>query len=132
MTSSTVNTTDVPLSDAGKERAEALKDLLFNKSISNIYVTNTLRATATAKPLSEATGVAMTTYGAVDSFFLQSLRKVKRNTLVIGHSNTVDNIVNYFLTDPMLEDLPDSAYGDLFIITRKGNKVSYKKDHFGK
>jgi phosphohistidine phosphatase SixA len=102
MTSSTANATDVPLSAEGSERAQALRDALIAKNINNIYATNTIRAMATAKPLSEGTGVIVNTY-ALDSTFLKNLKILKGNTLVVGHSNTVDNIVNSFFVNPILK-----------------------------
>ncbi len=53
---------DVPLSSKGKERAEALKNVLQDKKIQNIFSTNTIRTKTTAKPTSDATGVNIDTY----------------------------------------------------------------------
>lgn len=124
---------DVPLSAAGKERAEALKSQLQDKKIKHIYSTNTLRTKSTAQPLSEAIGVSIQTYDHRDTSFVSKVKTLpKGNVLIVGHSNTVDDLVNRFYPKAQLKDLPETQYGDLFIINRKGKKYSFKVGHFGK
>lgn len=124
---------DVPLSAAGKERAEALKSTLQNKKIKHIYSTNTLRTKSTAQPLSEVIGVSIQTYDPRDTSFVSKIKALpKGNVLIVGHSNTVDDLVNRFYPKAQLKDLPDTQFGDLFIIKRKGQNYSYKLGHFGK
>lgn len=124
--------TDVPLSPLGKERAAALKSTLSNKKIKNIFSTNTIRTKTTVTPISEAAGVKIEIYDPRDTSFVTHLKKIKGDILVVGHSNTVDDMVNKLTGERLLQDLPDSAYGDLFIIKKKGKKYSYSKSHFGK
>ena len=93
MTPGTVKTNDVPLSEQGAKRAEALGRQLQGKKIKRIYSTNTIRTKSTAEPLSKLIGVPISVYNAVDSGFLQLLQNSKENLLVVGHSNTVDDLV---------------------------------------
>jgi hypothetical protein len=51
--------------------------------------------------------------------------------LIVGHSNTVDDIVNKLTGQNLLQDLPNSQYGDLFIVKKKGNNYSFSKARFG-
>lgn len=132
MTSTTTMTTDVPLSAAGKERAEALKNLLISKKIKTIYSTNTIRTKSTVKPLSEAVRVPVQIYNPGDTNFVSTLKQSAGNVLVVGHSNTVDDIVNSLMGKTILTDLPDSQYGDLFVMKRKGGKFHFTKGNFGK
>ncbi len=133
MTATTTMTSDVPLSAAGKERAEALKNVLINKDIKYIFSTNTVRTSSTAKPLSNATSVPIQFYDAVDSAFLSKLKEISDgNVLIVGHSNTVDDLVNGLLGDKKLTDLRDDQFGDLFLVRKKGKKYSYELEHFGK
>ena len=126
-------TSDVPLSSMGKERAESLKSELQNNKIKRIYSTNYIRTKSTAQPLSDAIGVNIEIYDPKDSAFINRLRSTgKGNTLIVGHSNTVDDLVNQLTGKNLLQDLPDSQYGDLFIIKKKGNSYHYEKKHFGK
>lgn len=127
-----VMTTDVPLSAAGAERAGALRDLLKDKGIRTIYSTPTNRTTGTARPLSAATGVAIQLYDAKNPLFIKELvRHRGAPVLVVGHSNTVDDIVNTLTGKSLLQDLPDSQYGDLFIINVKGKKAELERSRFG-
>jgi 2,3-bisphosphoglycerate-dependent phosphoglycerate mutase len=126
-------TSDVPLSAAGKERAEALKNELGDKGIRHIYTTNYIRTRETARPLSASTEVTIETYDPRDTDFIVRLKAIdKGNTLVVGHSNTVDDLVNGLTGKNLLQDLPDTQYGDLFIVKKKGNTYRYEVKHFGK
>ncbi|MDB5251804.1 MAG: hypothetical protein JWP27_973 [Flaviaesturariibacter sp.] len=123
---------DVPLSAAGAARAAALRDALKNKHIQYIYSTNTIRTKSTAKPLADAIGAAIETYDPRDTSFVTYVKgRGRGSALIVGHSNTVDDIVNRFLGRPELTDLPDSQFGDLFTITRKGKKFSMVRSRFG-
>ncbi len=124
-------TSDVPLSEAGQQRAQALKEALSNKGIQHIYSTNYIRTKATAQPLSTAIGIPVETYDARDSAFTGKLNSLNGHVLVVGHSNTVDNLVNGLTGQNLLQDLPETQYGDLFIIKKKGNKYRFEKQHFG-
>lgn len=124
---------DVPLSDKGKERAEALKELLKNKKIAFVFSTNTIRTKATAQPTADYFGLKIETYGpALDSAFISLLKSLKKNVLVVGHSNTVDEIVNKLCGSIQISsDLKDSEYDNLFIVTRKGNRYFLIKKKYG-
>ena len=84
---------DPPLSEAGKVRALVLKNELAGKQIGHIYSTNTIRTRSTAEPLSQAIKINVELYGSIDSL-ISTIKSGKGNVLVVGHSNTVDDIVN--------------------------------------
>ena len=132
----TANTmsSDVPLSEEGKERALSLKDVLQNERISQIYSTGYIRTQATAQPFGEALGIPIQTYKPGDSVFINRIRRINNaNILIVGHSNTVDDLVNNIAGEKLVAgDLPDTQYGDLFILKKKGNKVKFEMKHFGK
>ena len=130
MTAGTVRTSDVPLSQQGMKRAEALNSQLQGKKISKIYSTNTIRTKSTAEPLSKSIGVPIQIYDAVDSGFVQLLKNSKENVLVVGHSNTVDDLVNALMEKKLLNDLPDAQYGDIFIVHKKNNGKRYEVKRF--
>src|SRR5438309_8528340 len=90
-------TSDVPLSSAGRERAEALKNELKNKNIRYIFSTNYNRTLSTAEPLRSELGLTIQLYDIKDTLdrFIDMLRKINGgNVLIIGHSNTVNKIAN--------------------------------------
>lgn len=130
--SNTTMSNDVPLSDAGKQRAEALKGLLQRENIKHIFSTNYIRTKATAQPLADAIHLPIEIYDPKDSAFISKLKSLNGNILVVGHSNTVDDLVNGLSNKKEIAgDLPDSEYGDLFIVKKKGKKISFEKSHFG-
>lgn len=123
---------DVPLSAAGKQRAEALKVLLQKENIRHIFSTNYIRTKSTAQPLADAIHVPVEIYNPRDSTFPTKLRSLNGNILIVGHSNTVDDLVNALSgKQEIAGDLPESDYGDLFIVKKKGKKISFERKHFG-
>lgn len=127
-------TNDVPLSLQGKQRAEALKDLLLKKNIRFIYATNYIRTKSTAQPLAEAIKIPIQIYDVHDTNFVSKIKNNNAgNVLIVGHSNTVDDIVNQLEGKIVIPaDLPDSEYGDLFVVKKRGHHFSFEKKHFGR
>ncbi len=109
---------DVPLTPAGEQRALALRDSLRDKKIGYIFSTNTVRTKSTAAPLATELGLPTTLYDAKpDTNFIRMLMKLKKNALVVGHSNTVDDIVNGLcLKNKIITDLKDNEYDKLYVI----------------
>lgn len=125
-------TTDVPLSEAGKQRAAALKNLLQKENIRHIFSTNFIRTQSTVQPLARAINVPIEIYDPKDSQFVSKLKSLDGNILIVGHSNTIDNLVNDLSGKKEINgDLPDSEYGGLFVIKKKGNQTTFEKKHFG-
>jgi phosphohistidine phosphatase SixA len=122
------NNTDVPLSTDGEKRAEAIKEILKDKHIGQIYSTNTIRTKLTAKPTADYFHLTINTYGPKpDSAFISLLESEKKNTLVVGHSNTVDDIVNMLCGEKKVPgDLQDSEYNHFYILKRSGKKYSFQ------
>jgi broad specificity phosphatase PhoE len=118
-----MNLTDPPLNRAGLDRAKVLRDSLADKHIGYIFSTNYDRTKSTALPLSELTGVEIKTYaGMPDQAFMDQLKSADKNVLIVGHSNTVDDIVNALVGEKVLNDLGDSEYNNLFVVTKTDGK----------
>jgi phosphohistidine phosphatase SixA len=119
---------DPPLSEAGGLRAEKLKEILADKKITNVFATNTVRAKSTAQPTANHFGVAIQVYSKTDSLFFDHLKKLRGNALIVGHSNTVKNIVNGLCnTTVLVTDLGDNEYGYLFTVRYKRFLGTYIK-----
>jgi len=118
---------DVPLSEQGRQRAEKIKEILKNKKIRLVYSTNTIRTKSTAQPTADYFHLPVEIYGPrPDSAFIALLKSKRKNTLIVGHSNTVDEIVNMLCGKKEVPgDLPDTEYNKLFIIKMKGNKTRF-------
>lgn len=128
----TTMTADVPLSEKGTQQALALKDVLLHKNIQHIFSTAYARTKATAQPLSNASGIPIEVYNPADRTFITQLRKLAHgNVLIVGHSNTVGDLVNGITGKNLLQDLSDAQYGNLFIVSKRGKRYSYSRASFG-
>lgn len=124
---------DPPLTREGLARAQALGTVLKKKSIGYIFSTPTTRTRTTALGVADVTGIRIEMYGPKpDNMFLQKLRSLDKNVLIVGHSNTVDDIVNDLVGKQVLTDLADNEYDNLFIVKHKGNKWSWERKKYGK
>ena len=65
--------------------------------------------------------------------FIEKLKTIRKgNILVVGHSNTVDDIVNRLSQrTEIAADLKDNEYDNLFILKRKGRGYLYKNEKYG-
>ena len=128
---------DLPLSEAGIVRAIVLKEMLKDQNVDYIFSTNTLRTRSTAQPLSDAIGVPVKLYAmdTIDRFISQVKNFSSGNVLIVGHSNTVDDIVNKLIGKKRLHaDLMDNEYDNMFVITYRnffGKKASLRNRTFG-
>lgn len=124
---------DVPLTEGGEQRAVALKEVLKSKHIKSIYSTSTIRTKSTAQPTADFFGLSINIYGPQpDSAFINLLNSKKENVLIVGHSNTVDDIVNMLCGELKIAgDLKDHQYDNLFIVKKKGRKFFYIPRKFG-
>lgn len=120
---------DPSLTPEGERQAAALGDYLKGKNIGAVYSTNYLRTKATAKPTADEHHLPVRLYGATASGALVDSLKAanKKNVLIVGHSNTVDDLVNRFVGTNAVTDLPDSEYGTLFVVRKKKGGYSFEK-----
>ena len=120
---------DPQLSPEGEKQALDLRDYLRGKNIKGIYSTNFLRTKATAKPTSELFNLPVSIYNpGQGNTLIDSLKAVNQNNiLIVGHSNTVDDLVNRLMGNTSLIDLPETEYGSLFIVKKKGSSYTYEK-----
>ena len=115
---------DPTLSDAGRRRAEALAAALDGAGVSAIYSTQFKRTLATAEPLAKRFGLKVIerpitqangpTYGGDLARDVLAQQKGK-TVVVVGHSNTVPDIVWAFGHIP-ITPLTDADYDQLFIV----------------
>ena len=106
---------DPDLSDAGRARAEALAKALSDANITAIYVTEFKRTQQTAAPLTRVLGIEATIRPAQASDFAIKLRSTVGNVLVVGHSNTVPELIKQLGVTTSIK-LADHDYDNLFIV----------------
>jgi broad specificity phosphatase PhoE len=118
---------DVPLTEQGQKRAEQVKELLKNKRIKAVYSTNTIRTKSTGQPTADHFGLSVNIYGPVpDTGFIRMLKASKKNILVVGHSNTVDDIANGLCGEKKVAgDLDEAEYNKLYIIKARRGKTYF-------
>lgn len=126
------NNSDVSLSSDGQQRAQTLRSILAGKKIKQVYSTNTIRTKSTAQPTADHFGLSISTYGPrPDTAFINLLKASKKNILVVGHSNTVDDIANMLTGEKVVPgDLNESEFDNLYVIRRTGKKFAFKKEKY--
>ncbi|MFD2200270.1 phosphoglycerate mutase family protein [Shivajiella indica] len=111
---------DPELSVAGTARAKKLAQILADKNIDHAYSTNTIRTIATIQPLMDAqTGLSVEIYDVKNhDELVKDLRTRKGNAVVVGHSNTIHHVVNYFVQQgEKFPELQDIEYDFIFVVT---------------
>ena len=118
---------DPALSAEGRENAERLADLLRDDPPDAIWVSTTRRARESAAPLAARLGLAPKEYDPRDTpALLQALRAEPGSILVVGHSNTVPDIVAG-LGGVRPADLNEAEdYGDVWIVIRQSGATERK------
>ena len=129
------NEKDPHLSQLGVERAEALKKYLGGQKIDSIFSTNYKRTKLTGFPLADKIGINIKAYGPENQKALA--KQLKENAkgkkiVIIGHSNTVLDIIEAFGGEKPIKELnEESDYDYIFALTIKGDKVSVNVNHYG-
>jgi len=125
---------DPELSEEGKLRAEALAKLLKGQKIDSIFATNYKRTKLTGFPLADKIGISVKTYDPAQIKVLAkewTKNAAGKNILIVGHSNTVLEIIEAFGGKKPVAELTDDDYDYLFELNIKGNKVDVKAGRYG-
>ena len=108
---------DPTLSHSGRARAEALARMLKDADISAIFTTEFKRTKETAAPAASALGITPTVIPASDITTLAAkLRYLRGNALVIGHGNTIPDLLKALGIDTAI-NIPENDYNQLFIVS---------------
>lgn len=107
---------DPDLSDAGRARAESLATTLKDAGVSAIFVTELKRTQQTAAPLAKMLHFEPAIVPAKDSAGLVAkLRALTGNALVIGHGNTIPDLIKAFdIATPITVE--ENDYDNLFVL----------------
>jgi phosphohistidine phosphatase SixA len=123
-----------PLNTAGHQRAGVLAARLANEKIAKIYTTEYLRVQQTGDSLRIKQQIDTIIYSAKTTHFLDKIKhdKVQGKTIVIiGHSNTVPEIIRNLGVKFDLKIIPDDEYNNLYQVKIKGEKIlSFKSEKF--
>jgi len=122
-TESSVGIVDPPLSAAGEARAALLARMFGDPNVLGhvdaIYVSPALRNRLTAAPLAARLGITETVAPADDPRGLA--RRVLREhsggrILIVGHSDTVPQIVGALSDNPHVPEIGEQEYGTMYIV----------------
>ena len=112
------NSRDPELNLAGKARAIRLMELLKDAEIDAIYSTNYIRTKKTVEPLAEKIGKEIEIYRPFDEGFRNSVKGMTDKTILVsGHSNTIPDFVNFLIDQKKFDQLDDSEYAKVFVVT---------------
>lgn len=116
---------DPPLTEAGRQRAQALASLFGEIPIEAVFSTNYSRTLETARPLAVKNKQEIQLYEAQQEKPLLERLKAGykgKTVLIVGHSNTIPFAVNELLGQNHLQELPETEYSKVFVVSqpRKG------------
>src|SRR6266403_5297257 len=101
---------DPDLSSAGRARAETLARILKDSGITAIFTTEFKRTQETAAPTATSSHVTPTVVAAKDTAALVAkLRQLNGNALVVGHGDTIPNIIKAIGINSTIS-IPDEDY----------------------
>lgn len=116
---------DPSLSPAGQARAQALAEALADANVTAVFTTELKRTWLTADPLMTRANLSAQkrplTGGDVPAYARDLAREILtqhagKTVLVVGHSNTVPEIVKA-LSGDTVPVIDDSEYDNLFLVT---------------
>ena len=113
-----LGTQDALKNPEGPDRATALAERLSGESIRNIFSTDFQRTRLTAKPLSDRIGVPISIYTEAIPVFTANL-KTKSTSLVVGHSDTILDIVRGLGAHTDVAAIGHDEFDRLFIVQRR-------------
>src|SRR5216117_2641632 len=121
--------TDPDLSSAGRARADALARILKDSGITVIFTTEFKRTQETAAPTATSAHVTPTVVAGKDTAALVGkLHQLSGNALVVGHGDTIPNIVKALGINSSV-NIPDADYSELLIVTL-GDKPQLLRLHY--
>ena len=120
---------DPNLSSAGRARADALARILKDSDIMAIFTSEFKRTQETAMPTATSVHVTPTVVAAKDTAALVTkLHQLNGNALVVGHGDTIPNIIKALGIDRPI-NIPDEDYSELLIVTL-GDKPQLFRLHY--
>ncbi len=107
------------LNEAGIERAEQLVHVFSNIPLDGIYTTYYNRTQQTATPIASSQKLETEIYDIAEPYiFLNNVLDTHEggNAMIIGHSNTIPNMMNLLTASDAFEEIPEDEYNNLYVI----------------
>lgn len=119
-----------PLSAAGRQRADKLRDVLFRAGVTKIWVTDTVRARDTAAPLATAFRLIPTIYSSTTAVAQDVLQNNEGDVvLVVAHSDSISQMVTALGESITIGNVPD--FDNMFIVSRSGANLNVLNLQYG-
>jgi 2,3-bisphosphoglycerate-dependent phosphoglycerate mutase len=115
------------LSAAGMQRAQNWATLLQDVPFEAFYSTSFNRTLQTIQPIADDNGKEVTIYDPAD-FSLEDVVASHhgKNVFIVGHSNTIPQLINAYLGEDIYPDMAETEFGNLYKITVQGETVSHE------
>lgn len=125
---------DPPLSEVGERRARSLAQRLADAPLTAAYATGFQRTQQTAQPAADAHAIKLTLYDAKmpATTLASQLRAAHAHgtVLVVGHSNTVPDIVAALSGQPV-DAIPDDQYDLVYRVeTGSAGKATLSREQY--
>ena len=118
------------LSEKGVERAQEWKALFSEINFDAVYSTDFNRTLQTIQPIVAGNNQLLKIYNPkmidVELFKKETQGKT---ILIVGHSNTVPNMVNQIIKENKYVDIAENQFGNLYIITLFENQTQSQLLH---
>jgi broad specificity phosphatase PhoE len=110
---------DPELSEKGKLRAQKLSDLFADMKIDKLYSTPYNRTKQTLAIVATEKGLAIEKYNPSDVSFSTILleNNLGKTALIVGHSNTIPNLVNFLIGENKYKQLEENEFGKIWVLT---------------
>jgi broad specificity phosphatase PhoE len=115
---------DPELTADGQARARNIATILRKAGITHVFSTPTTRTRQTAQPLAERSHVTVEIYEpAAPQALVDKVRALDGAVLVVGHSNTVPDLVRRFGGEPGT-DIADNEYDRVYQLLPAGGRTT--------
>jgi probable phosphoglycerate mutase len=115
---------DAPLTPFGEQRAQLLARMFGERDgegrLSAVFASDARRAQRTAAPLADRLGIPITTVVATDyDGIIGRIGEGYRGkaVLVVGHSNTLPELVRRLSRRESIPEIADAEYGTMYVVT---------------
>jgi broad specificity phosphatase PhoE len=123
---------DPDLTVVGRARADILSQELQDAGLTEIWSTDTKRTVSTAKPTSMRTGLPVQIYDAGrQAAFANRLKTTPGTMLVVGHSNTIPDLVGLLGGKPGAPIVEATEYDRLYVVTVTKGRAKSELRRYG-
>lgn len=119
---------DPELTEAGQARALVWASYFEDKILDAIYSSDYARTRQTATPTAQSKRMELTIYEPRKLYSEAFLEKTeKKSILIVGHSNTIPDLVNKLIKEDRFQDIEDNDNSSLFIVRMHQGSVEVER-----